>query len=896
MISNNARLIGINWWKGYQLIVIDEVAAEIPPTFLSEVLYRCSESRVSLELCVFSGEDQNLHVAFIVRCEDSSRYSVSGRLDDLVNSLLPQFEEAGFSVHTAAPNDPVVLHINRVFGGDLAPCCVSRGFFPEDKLIGPRRYYIPGQYTRGNCDPIHWDRISSIITRHPMSMMCLQLIHTSLSPLEIQFLQNSRHYLSTLQGNYEAAQACAAYEQVLRLQGQSLYFVNMFCVGSDLFTSDMTALMRTWKYRTFIMPPQTLQEKEHLFLGDVRFKSETTEFGHMADCHKAVLAFQHNQFRRLSHLVPVSSVLESFPLPFSPGNIPNLRVKARMIKPVLIPPEAQYRDTEQMIYLGTQEQGGARVGIHLGELRRHGFIVGKSGCGKTTFAMGLLHQLNQKGIPFLVVEPTKCEYRALRSVIPDLRVYTPGASAAAPIQLNPFMPPRGITLEEYLPALSSVFNAAISMDHPLDVILPQVIRICYNRYGWRDTSTRDSKGATPFGMTEFAKCYQDYIRQAYADDPKARANLESGGLVRLMQLTAEHPILFDTINMLDFDDILAHPTVIELDAISNEQQCSLIMMTILAQAQLCIRKRTAMDSPLQSLIMIDEAHLLLGGNNTSTLPGTVNSVSACIHYLQDMVKILRSYGTGIFFGDQSPEKLTRDIMEHVNLKIMFQQDSMQSRTLLAGMTRMDYAMQEDMITLAPGHGFVFFDSALEKPIKLHTPNYKQTLALRNDVSDIEIARMMNLRLEAPFPECSACTACSGQCTIALRSDARFIAERIFTSPAMNNILQESEQSVHMSAFAKASFDQELQHSVLEQGLNWPNMQMLRSCTAIHLLRKLLLSSRCLLSQQELMKSFFPDNKQISQPESRHAKLGIQIPHSQVSLELPQDESDPTGVS
>ncbi len=901
MMNIDVRQIGLNWWKGYQMIVIDEVAGDIPSAFLKEVLYRCSESGASLELCVFSGEDKfKLSVAFVLRCEDSSHYAVIGRLGGLMQALLPQFEEAGFAVHVAEQNDEAVRMINRFFGGDLASKCVGKGFFPEDKLVGSQPFYIPGEYSRSECDPISWERLAYLATRYPESMMCIQLINARLSPDEEKFLKSWKKYADSEFKNDEAAvQASMAYNQKLKLSGKDLYFVNVFCVGSVGFTEDVSAQMRTWKYRTFGFPPQTIRERDHLTLGDARFKSETTEYGHMEKCIKTVLHYPESRFRRLTHLIPMETAAEFFPLPYDPSSIPALKVRKFFSKPVLIPEANQYRENSGMIYLGTQEGTGIRFGMQTKDLCRHGIIVGKSGCGKTTFAMGLLEQLNRLGIPFLVVEPAKCEYRSLLGVIKDLKVYTPGLSGVAPIQLNPFMPPKGVTVEEYLPVLTTILEAGISMDHPLDVIFPKVIRGCYNRYGWRDNSTRDSKGAIPFGMSEFAKYFQEYIRDQYADDKETQNNLVSGGVIRLTQLTAEHPVLFDTVNALDFDEMFKHPTVIELDAVKNNQQRSLIMMTIMMQAMLCVQQRSAKDSSLKNVILIDEAHLLLGGGD-SRREGKVDSSSTCVRELQDAVKILRSYGVGVFFGDQSPVKLTSDIMGHVNLKIMFQQDSPQERNILSGLTRMDDNMQEDLIGLRPGCGYVFLDSDLDKPVKITTPNYKKELALRSDVSDTEIAKLMNVQFDAPFPQCVNCKACSGHCTIGLRSDAKFIAARMLDSAELRRALKEEEQSIHLTAFMH-TFSQEVARCIAQQGLDWPNQEMLSGCAAVQLIRGLLLNSDCRLSEKELTDLITQrNNTSQTQPKTQRSfsqnKLGTMFPaeplvngaiRSSIALESPQ---------
>ncbi len=875
-MNSNIRYIGMNnpWWKGYQLIVLDELPGEIPHSFLQVLLARCQMAFVSLELCVFSSEDQRrLSVGFILRCEDSINHVVAGKLNDLVQSLRPQFEENGFRVHIAEANDPVKTSIDRFFGGDQSPYHMGMGFFPSEKLLGPRHYYLPGKYSAQELSPFSWEQIARILTRYPMSMMCIQLINTMLSPAETTFIQKNRNYFSAIQQDMHAMEARTFYERLLTLVGKPLFFANVFCTGSEPFIRDVQAAMLTWKYASFTLNPQELRKPDYLFFGDGVMKACTVQRGHTPSC--IPLFPPQAPFLRLTHLIAPEDAAQLFPLPCQTSYISGLKVKRFWGSPVVIPSGNSYRDNAHMIYIGQQDGTNLPFGMDLEDLRRHGFIVGKSGCGKTTFAMGLLYQLHRQGIPFLVIEPAKCEYRSLFTVISDLKIYTPGLSGVSPIQLNPFLPPKGVSLEEYLPALSTIFNAAISMDHPLDIILPQVIRICYNRYGWRSNSTRDSRGAKHFGMTEFIRCYQEYIRETYADDPESRANLESGGGIRLKQLISEYPLLFDTKNSMDFDEVLTHPAIIELDAIHNSQQRSLIMMIIMVQLHLCIQKRSAMDSRLRNVIMIDEAHLLLGGNG-SPREDVLNSSTPFIHYLQDMIMILRSYGTGILFGDQSPEKLTREIMENVNLTIMFSQDSPENRSLLGALTCMDRNMQEDLIGLPPGCGYVFLDKGLTRPIKLQTRDYKKELGLRQVKTNAEIAQMMHVFVEAPFMQCASCVSCANRCSVSLRTDAKFIAERILNSPAISQLLQQEappgilsdslqsdsasiaqQQEQKLRAYFDGGFADDLAACLAEQDIHWPDRGQLKKCVMIQLIRGLLLNGNCCVPEDHLTKLLNP---------------------------------------
>ena len=149
-------------------------------------------------------------------------------------------------------------------------------------------------------------------------------------------------------------------------------------------------------------------------------------------------------------------------------------------------------------------------------------------------------------------------------------------------------------------------------------------------------------------MSEFIRAYKDYIRQAYAQDAEARNNLESGGVARLQALTRTQSVLFDTNRSMDFEELLRHPTVIELDAVDNNDQKSLILSILMVQIMLVIRRRGHYDGKLKNVIMIDEAHLLLG-QAVTVQDGVPNPSAAGVRLLQNMTLILRAYGTALPF-------------------------------------------------------------------------------------------------------------------------------------------------------------------------------------------------------------------------------------------------------
>lgn len=54
--------------------------------------------------------------------------------------------------------------------------------------------------------------------------------------------------------------------------------------------------------------------------------------------------------------------------------------------------------------------------------------------------------------------------------------------------------------------------------------------------------------------------------------------MESAGVVRLVSLIEQNSNIYDTVHTIPLEDLLSKPTVIELNAINNKEQKSLITL------------------------------------------------------------------------------------------------------------------------------------------------------------------------------------------------------------------------------------------------------------------------------------------------------------------------------
>lgn len=424
--------------------------------------------------------------------------------------------------------------------------------------------------------------------------------------------------------------------------------------------------------------------------------------------------------------------------------------------------------------------GGSEVviGCPLKSWTQHALIVGMPGTGKTTFAVNILTQFYKKGVPFLAIEPTKSEYRAMIDIVDDLQIFTPGNNNVSPFIINPFIPPKGITVEQYIPSLLAAFKAAFSMDGPLEMIFLKAVNNCYIEYGWKKYSKYGDKDVKVFGMFEYILCFKKTMNSMNYNK-ETKSNIETAGLLRLMNLIEQNSNIYDTINTVPIEDLLSKPTVLELNSIDNDEQKSLIMALILSSACVHIKNNQIGDGKLKNVILIDEAHVLLESGVDSE--GSGSSKGATVKTVQKMIAEVRSYGTSIIIADQKPSAVTESIVSNTNVKVSFRLTSSKERNIIAESTDMSDSNAEYISQLGVGQAFVYFDK-LRSPQLVQTEDTRETDGVRLSVSNEEIFERSKYWKDkesklVPFRECSCSNICK-TCSFKIRSDSEYFAEKL----------------------------------------------------------------------------------------------------------------------
>ena len=262
-------------------------------------------------------------------------------------------------------------------------------------------------------------------------------------------------------------------------------------------------------------------------------------------------------------------------------------------------------------------------------LTKHGLIVGITGSGKTNSCFCLLDQLwsSGHGIPFLVVESAKSEYRALLGSprFRGLRVFTVGDETLSPLRLNPFEVPPNVLVQTHIDYIKSLFSAAFVLYPPMPYVLEQSIQEIYEDRGWdivRNTNPRgtDSDRKQPRLSDLAAKIPVVVDRMGY--EKRLTMDVKAGLLARINQLRlgGGKGLMLGARRSISPEVLFESPCLLELKQIVSDDEKAFIIGLVLIRLYEYHEARKSYSGGLVHVTLIEEAHRLLrnvSGEQTS---------------------------------------------------------------------------------------------------------------------------------------------------------------------------------------------------------------------------------------------------------------------------------------
>ena len=363
--------------------------------------------------------------------------------------------------------------------------------------------------------------------------------------------------------------------------------------------------------------------------------------------------------------------------------------------------------------------------IPLKDLNSHGFICGKSGSGKTNSVCSLLSCLD--GIPFMVIEPVKGEYRSLQSIMPELKIFNLEIHGKNQLHMNPFWFPKYGKLNYHIDSLKSIIAASFELEAAMPDILEQCLVSSYVKKGWNiSTNQNVFAGKLPDEMlypTFSTLCneVERYLEDA-AFGPELKSNYKGALLSRLQSYTTgTKGLLLNCPSHPPFEDWIRNKTscVIELDELADDSDKAIIMGTLLTQYFQCIKYGSSHIKPeLQHVIVLEEAHHLF--KDTGASGGGRNNRQQLVELLSNLLAEIRAYGEGILIVDQSPTTVSPQVIKNTAVKLVHYTDYVDDLKVLRECLLLDGDDESAPASLKRGHALLRFSSML-RPVHVRMP-------------------------------------------------------------------------------------------------------------------------------------------------------------------------------
>ncbi|MCC3437906.1 MAG: ATP-binding protein [Oscillatoriales cyanobacterium] len=403
------------------------------------------------------------------------------------------------------------------------------------------------------------------------------------------------------------------------------------------------------------------------------------------------------------------------------------------------------------------------IQIALKQLNKHAFICGVPGSGKTTTAFNLLTQLWCYDIPFLVFEPAKTEYRSLLAIQPnsncfppeqlqklrtltqELRVYTLGNDLISPFRFNPFEVSTGVPFYEHISNLEASFRGALPLSGPLPALLSEALEEIYYDRGWTgsEAGTPDNL-EIPTMRDLYDKITALFETKDYAGEVKS--NLKTALEVRIGSLLRRGvgAMLNTQRSSPTIDDLLKYPTILELDYL-NQDQANLMTFFLLTKIREYVkRQRTEGNGIPEHIILLEEAHNIVGRNQGATSSEDGNSKQEAANYITRMLAEMRALREGIIIADQLPTGVAAEVVKNTNVKIAHRLVSADDRKDIGQAMLLDSSQIEEIARISPGESFLYMEGWYRpRPVKIPFENSaKVKLGVETSIDSQKIAALI----------------------------------------------------------------------------------------------------------------------------------------------------------
>jgi len=397
---------------------------------------------------------------------------------------------------------------------------------------------------------------------------------------------------------------------------------------------------------------------------------------------KYLANFEHPQFQIDNESISVSTMINSKELAIA-MNLPKKSLHGLLVKEsVEFGREVIYKTDDDTINIGKIYHLGKatkqNVELAQKDFAMHTLVTGATGSGKSTTTYKLIDELRKADKKFLVIEPTKGEYKHIFGNEKDVSVYGTNNKYSPLLTINPFsFPTNEIHILEHIDRLIEIFNACWPMYAAMPAVLKDAVLNAYEDCGWDLEDSVNAELIFPTFENVLVSLNNVLDSSLYSENTKSDYK---GALVTRIQSLTQGLVgkIFDEDEIGDkalFDENV----IVDISRVGSSETKSLIMGILLLKLNQYRMAKGDMNSKLKHITVLEEAHHLLPRVSTESSSEAENIKGKAVEMLSNAIAEMRTYGEGFIIVDQSPNMLDISAIRNTNTKIIMRLSELEDR-------------------------------------------------------------------------------------------------------------------------------------------------------------------------------------------------------------------------
>lgn len=349
-----------------------------------------------------------------------------------------------------------------------------------------------------------------------------------------------------------------------------------------------------------------------------------------------------------------------------------------------------------------------RIKLSSKSLTSHAFITGSTGAGKSNAVYQILDEVSNEGVKFLVIEPTKGEYKNVFGSREDVNVYGTNPRLNELLKINPFSFPREIHVLEHIDRIVEIFNVCWPMYAAMPAVLKDAIEKSYEDCGWNLTESTNRYDESYYPR------FADIERNVKAIIDASEYDTDNKGAYKGSLLTRLHSLTNGLNGMIFCDDeisckmLFENNTIVDLSRVGSSETKSLIMgILVLKLQEHRMSSAEGMNSNLKHVTVLEEAHHILKRTSTEQNQEGANLLGKSVEMIANAIAEMRTYGEGFIIADQSPRLLDMAAIRNTNTKIIMRLPDKGDRELVGYAANLDDDQIKELAKLPCGVAAVY---------------------------------------------------------------------------------------------------------------------------------------------------------------------------------------------